>query len=61
MLGSEVTFGAPNNTGLDVSQGVAFANPFDLYPWKYTPDGYTLIKGRSDLLAVANYAVGTPP
>ena len=36
---------------------MAFANPFDLYPWKYTPDGYTLIKGRSDLLAVANYAV----
>ena len=58
MLGSEVTFGAPNNTGLDVSQGAAFANPFDLYPWKYTPDGYKLVKGRSDLLAVSNYAVG---
>src|SRR5271156_851175 len=57
-LGSEVTFDAPNNTGFDVSQGVAYANPFDLYPWRDTPDGDLLIKGRSDLLAVANYAVG---
>jgi len=61
LIGSEVTFGAPNNTGIAVSQGVAFANPFDLYPWRYTPDGDTLVKGRSDLLAVANWTAGGPP
>jgi hypothetical protein len=57
VLGSDLIEGQPNNTGIDISQGVAFANPFDLYPWRDTPDGDTLIKGRSDLLAVANYAV----
>jgi hypothetical protein len=57
VLGSELTFGEPNNTGIDVSQGVAFADGFNLDPWLDTPDGDTLVPGRSDLLAVANYAV----
>ena len=57
VLGSDLIAGQPNNTGIDISQGVAFANPFDLYPWRDTPDGDLLVKGRSDLLAVANYAV----
>lgn len=57
VLGSDLEDGQPNNTGIAISQGVAFANPYDLTPWTDTPDGATLVPGRSDLLAVANYDV----